>query len=1123
MFNTKTKQILLCTLLMAFLPGMALAQNFTPHSLLSEGQWFKIPISNTGVYKITIDNLPALNNTPCNQIALYSTPGEMLSTSTRDLVNDDLMPVAAEIADNNNNGIFDQGDYILFYAESPNVWRYIPADNRFEYIVHPYANLNYYYLTTTAQSSSLLRIQPSLSGTFSPLPVTTHTGVALFHEDNINTHGGGQIWVADKFSPGYSSRSYTLNLENIPATPSLLARYSFANVSDLASGLKVQLAADTRQHTLSNSTYQILKETFSSPNSKSITLTLTYQPRENSAAGYLDFIELNATLPLTYTSGQQIFRNQQLSDTTSHLLFLANGNADGLRLWDITSPLQPSTLDITPSANSFSFTALADHPRTFIAFTLSDAYTPSSIQPIPNQDLHGSQPPDLVIVAHQDYLSQANRLASLHNLHDGLTTLVVSQEQVFNEFSSGKPDPVAIRQLLRCLRAKATPDNPDAPRYLLLFGKGTYDNRDILGAHQTTVVTYQTPTSFDSEGQAYPSDDLYGYLSDYASSPFDGTLSVSIGRLPAKSQAEADLFVNKIDNYINHSDFLHNDIRGDWRNYVTLLADDADPSSPHDSVFASDSEILARKIKKLYPQYNIDRIYADAYFQQSGADGSYYPDVNNALNRRINYGTLLLNYIGHGSSTYIGTERYMEFSDIDKYTNTDRLTFFVTSTCTFGKFDQVNDICGSEAFLLAKAAGIGVIAASRPIHHSQRFNTDLCIQALNPANTIGDALRIAKNSNPVSHCIALIGDPALRLSIPRNQIQVTHINQMPVNPAVTDSATVLSRVTVQGQILDPQGNPLPDFNGTIYPIVFDREVKCRTLANDNDSTQVNFIQQKNILYKGREPVISGQFSYSFIIPRDVSYHYDYAKLSHYARSSSDDASGQYSNIMFGGFNDDITITELHPHIQLYIGDTNFRNGGLTNENPILYARLSDSIGINAAGSGLGHDITAIIDNNPYSTINLNDLFEPDINDSRNGELRYTLGKLDQGPHTLTLKCWNIFNYSSSATIQFTVANDRTPSLGQFTASPNPASSSTLLRIEHNLTTTIHSATIYIYDTRGSLVRTITPTIGPCTLSFLWNFTASNGSLLPKGIYAARALITTDNGTQLSQTAKIVRN
>ena len=235
MFNTKTKQILLCTLLMAFLPGMALAQNFTPHSLLSEGQWFKIPISNTGVYKITLDNLPALNNIPCNQIALYSTPGEMLSTSTRDLVNDDLMPIAAEIADNNNNGIFDQGDYILFYAESPNVWRYIPADNRFEYIVHPYANLNYYYLTTTAQSSSLLRIQPSLSGTFSPLPVTTHTGVALFHEDNINTHGGGQIWVADKFSPGYSSRSYTLNLENIPATPSLLARYSFANVSDLAS------------------------------------------------------------------------------------------------------------------------------------------------------------------------------------------------------------------------------------------------------------------------------------------------------------------------------------------------------------------------------------------------------------------------------------------------------------------------------------------------------------------------------------------------------------------------------------------------------------------------------------------------------------------------------------------------------------------------------------------------------------------------------------------------------------------------------------------------------------------------------------------------------------------------
>ena len=306
-------------------------------------------------------------------------------------------------------------------------------------------------------------------------------------------------------------------------------------------------------------------------------------------------------------------------------------------------------------------------------------------------------------------------------------------------------------------------------------------------------------------------------------------------------------------------------------------------------------------------------------------------------------------------------------------------------------------------------------------------------------------------------------------------------------------------------------------------MVFDREVKCHTLANDNDSTEVEFVQQKNILYKGRETVTAGHFSYSFIVPRDVSYHYDYAKLSHYARTSTEDATGQYGNIMFGGFNEDMTITDVYPTIELYISDTNFRNGGLTNETPTLYARMKDSVGINAAGSGLGHDITAVLDGNPYSTIILNDFFEPDIADSRNGEVRYTLGKLDEGHHTLTVKCWNIFNYSSSATVEFVVANDRTPQIGLFQAAPNPASQRTTLRVEHNLPEGIQSATIDIYDIKGCLVRSLTPTLGDCTLSCPWDFTASNGSLVPRGIYVARVVVTTTDGQRITQTSKIVRN
>ena len=1112
-------------------PCATAQQRYAEHSLLATGQWYKIPVASAGLYKITTQELPALRGTRCADIALYGDAGGMLSANNTITYSDDLVPAAIAVADANGNGVFEDEDYILFYGEGSGVWRYNRTSQQFEYSMHAYANNNYYYLiadgTVDVAHNNALRVVPEVNVAQGPYSNTfsTHTGVALIHEDRTNVNAGGRIWVDSKFSNANTQRTCNFNF---PTTDGMVqARYGLANVSSSAATFTVSSnAIGTQSHRFySGESYQTLYTTFYNAG-ENVSVTFTYIPQESNATGYFDYLELNGTQELRYTGGQCHFRNQQLTQEGEACPFYFVGGTSNTMVWDVTDPCQPIAKSVASAGDGRQyFTAPTDKARTFVAFSVADAIEPTGITALENQDIHGATVPDYVIVTHSDFLQQANDLADLHRRESGLGVLVVTQEQVFNEFSSGKPDPIAIRRMLRCMRSKDSDSDTPLPRYLLLFGKGTYDNRDILEAHQSTVITYQTASSFDDESSVYPSDDIYGYLDDNAMGDFEGNMSVGIGRLPAKNAAEASHIVNKISRYIMRSDLASSNIRGDWRNYVALLADDADPSCPYDSVFTSDSEITARDIKALYPHFNIDRIYADAFVQQSGADGSYYPDVNNALRQRINYGCLLLNYIGHGSSSYIGTERYMEIQDIEKYTNTDQLTFFVTSTCSFGRFDHLQDISGAEAFLLADAAGIGIISASRPIHHTQRFNTSLCLYALNPDNSVGDALRLAKNGSATSHSIALLGDPALHLSIPRNEVRVTHINQRAVNPMVTDSAEVLSRVTVEGDILSPDGSVLNDFNGTIYPIVFDREVKCRTLANDNDSTEVNFVQQKNILYKGRDNVTNGHFSYSFIIPRDVAYNYDYAKLSHYATNEHDNATGQYGNIMFGGFNDDMVITEFHPTVELYINDTNFRNGGITNETPTLYARLSDSVGINAAGCGLGHDITAIIDGNPYSTVTLNDFYEPDIDDSRRGEVRYTLGKLEEGTHTLTVKCWNIFNYSGSATVSFRVANDRTAEVGQFVAAPNPAHDRTMLRIEHNLSDQIATATITIYDIRGRQLRhaDLTPTDGSYVLAYPWDFTTDDGTALPKGIYIARSIITTTDGQTLSQNTKIVRN
>ncbi len=490
----------------------------------------------------------------------------------------------------------------------------------------------------------------------------------------------------------------------------------------------------------------------------------------------------------------------------------------------------------------------------------------------------------------------------------------------------------------------------------------------------------------------------------------------------------------------------------------------------------------------------------------------------------MDYGCLLLNYIGHGSAQYIGTERYMMKSNISNYANIDRLAFFVTSTCTFGRFDGVGQKCGSEAFVLAQGGGIGCVAASRPISHTQVINTDMVMQALNPANSIGDAVRIAKNNHSTAHAVTLMGDPAIKLSFPTYRVVITAINGNPVVEGQADSAMVLSTVVVQGEIHDADGQIVSDFDGIIYPEVYDREVSAHTLANDNDNCEVAFTQQKNMLYKGLDSVQAGRFSYRFVVPRDVAYKYERCKMIHYAKSNTEDASGAYSNLYLGGFDETVDLSETRPEVQLFINDTNFRDGGITDQNPTLLAVVRDSIGINAVGSGLGHDMTAILDNNANDLTVLNDFYEPDIEDPTKGYIRYTFSNLASGWHTITFKVWNIYNYSSSESISFYVHNSDTATTTAFKAYPNPADNYVMLSVEHNCNGSLKSATFEIFDRMGRCMKRLTPT--PETGSFvagpvLWNLRADNGARVPSGVYMTRCTLVTNNGEKLVERGKVV--
>ncbi len=1118
----KRAQRFLFTTILSFIltcfPLFAIGQH-ADNSVLQSGNWWKMETGACGLYKITTEDISQLTGVSTSDIALYSHQGGVLSTLNGDQRIDDLEEIAVEVHDNNGNGIFEAGDYILFYGTGAYRWVYDSELDRNIRQSHPYSESNYVYLTI--QSGGHKRVQTQTPTTPTGATVTK-CRIQQYHEnDLVNVFKSGQVWLGERFSGSTNQRNVSFTL---PATPSLVKiRYALASVSSESSNFHIVANGVSGTHNFSKyNPYSTFIEQIPA-NGSNIDIGITYNYNENTAVGYLDYIEVDAEVPLAYSGGISLFRTPLVGAVTRS--YEMSGGDNNTRIWDVTEYNDIVEMATTSSGGSLSFANAADRWRNYVAFKNSSNFSkPLSITPIANQNIHGMDNAELVIVTHSSFLDEAQRLANLHSIYDNIGVIVVTQEQVFNEFSNGQKDPMAIREMMRMFynRWKTDPTKTK-PLHLLLFGKGTYDNKDLLDKSMPTVVTYQTLASFDDDGESLASDDVMTYLDDGESVSEYSSMDINVGRLPAKNVVEARHIVDKIERYITRRDLFQDEIRGDWRNSVALLADDADPGNRSDTVFTSSSEYIARQIAEQYPQFTVDKIYADAYIQRSGADGSYFPDVNNALKKRMDYGCLILNYIGHGSSQYIGTERFMMKSDISNYANSLQLPFFITSTCTFGRYDDPDETCGAEEFLLADGAGIACLAASRPISHTQVVNAEMVMQALNPENTIGDAIRISKNIHYTRQSLALLGDPALKLSHPKYRVEVTAVNGNTVDTNRCDTALVLSTVTIEGEIHNSDGALVSDFDGYIFPEVYDRVKNAQTFANDNEGCEVSYTIQNSLLYKGRATVNGGRFSYKFTVPRDVAYKFEPAKLTHYAKSGDEDASGSYSRLVLGGFDESVVITETRPEIRLFMNDTNFRNGGITDDSPTLLVKLSDSIGINAVGSGLGHDITAIVDGNQNSTIILNDFYETDISDENCGEIRYELSSLSRGRHSIIVKAWNIFNYSNTSEIIFYVHSDDTVTT-QFRTTPNPASTHAMLDLEHNIKGEITSAHLDIFNMQGHPIWSTDPAVsadsyvvGPVN----WNLTSSSGTRVPPGVYIARFTIRTADGDLIHETGKII--
>ena len=1092
------------------------------NSVLSSDKWYKVSVTNTGVHKLSYKDFQnlniELNDININSIKLFGNGGGMLPNLNSQFRYNDLQENAIYVYDFNNNGYFNSNDYILFYAESPNKWSYSESIDLFEYKEHLFSDECYYFITIDTDSNGKRILNKPL--------LTDYTKVIKsfndfkVHESNIeNLIQSGREWYGERFGI-IDNYVFDFSFPNLINSEPIYIKTSVAARSLNSSSFTVNANSNFISNiNIPNIVYDYATEyakkasntqTYIS-SSDQISIELEFNYSENNAIGWLDYLQLNARRSLAMHNNILNFRDFESLDSLAIGKFeISNANSSTI-VWDVTDVLNIKKVNANLNGSVLSFIDSLDILREYCAFENS-FLNPNLIGMIENQNLHNiSLDVNYVIISHPIFLTQANRLSDIHEYYDNLTSVVVTPQQIYNEFSSGMQDVAAIRDFLKMLYDRQNSNL----EYALLFGDGSYDNKDRIINNTNFIPTFQSTNSL-SPVNSFVTDDFFALLDDDDGDLINDLIDIGIGRFPAKNLNEAINLVDKVETYYSAESL------GDWRNSITFIADDGDAKDGN--LHMSDADKLANLLDTNNLNVNINKIYLDNYLQESTPGGPRSPDAQEAINRSIDNGTFLVNYSGHGGPLGWTQERILEIDQINNWTNKYKLPLFMTATCKFSCFDNPGKTSAGELVLLNPEGGaIALLTTTRLVYAfpnyklNENFMNIFCEKNNGEFPTLGQLFKKTKvlsGSNTNSRNFTLLGDPALRLSYPKYIVSTTNIS---------DTLKALEEVEISGKVTDDDGNLLVDFNGILYPTIYDKEIISLTLGQESCSP-MPFRNQNNIIYKGEASVSNGEFSFSFIVPKDIENNYAHGKVSYYASNDNkEDASGHDDSFIIGGLADNVIYDYDGPLVSLYMNTRDFIFGGMTNSDPFLLVDIEDFSGINTVGNGIGHDITAILDNNTSNPFILNDYYKSNLDDYKSGVIEFPFENLEPGPHTITLKIWDVFNNSSESVISFYVTDKENFTISDFLNYPNPFITNTDFYFEHNQSNQNLDVSIEIYSITGQHIKTLKDTfydsgyrIGPIS----WNGKNEYGKIVSSGLYIAKLNIELDNGFYETKSIRI---
>jgi len=1101
---------------------------YVEHSVLASGNWYKIAVSNNGIYKISYEDLKnygidvdALNP---KMIRIYGINSGMLPEDPTKFRYDDLQEMSIYVEGEDDN-VFNSGDYVLFYGQEPNAWYYNEPDQSYTERMNLYSEHSYYFINVDIGEGK--RIEKQLWPAENPTNfVSKYTDAIHYEVDEANLIKSGREWYGETFDlynnmekeysfSDFDPNSVAFFKADVAARSPVTSSFKFFVNDVQVLNLNVASIPDMANQqsdyakTSSNHVY------FDMPG-PDLKIKVVYSKPQATSVGWLNYFTINVVRKLHFTGGQTPFRNLNTVgvDVVSEYT-VSNANSNVL-IWNVSDPVNVTSMKTTLSGNKLKFRIKTSDIKEFVAWDGTSFNSPSFVERVQNQDLHGMDDYELIIVAYPSFVEQAERLADFHQTHDNISSFVVTPQTIYNEFSAGRQDITAIRDFSKMLYDR--PNSTGHINYLLMFGDASYDYKDRTEINTNLVPTWESPNSLNYVNSV-ASDDFFGFL-DYI--PNDDMVDLCIGRFVVDNIEQAKNAVDKVISYTTNTD----KVMGDWRNVVCLVADDED-----NNLHLNDSEKLATMIDTIDKNINVDKIYLDSYKQVSTPGGQRYPDANRDINVRMEKGTLIMNYVGHGGELGWAHEGILDNNDILSWHNWDKLAVFVTATCEFSRFDDPTRVsAGENVFLNPNGGAVSLFTTTRPTYASgnSALSKSFYKFALTTVNgehrKMGEVIRLAKNeagSSANGRKFVLLGDPAIDFAFPEKKVITLKVNGVSVTEPL-DTLKALSAVTISGEMQDIDGNKLSSFNGTLFPTIFDKPFPYTTLGNDGNSYPTTFYIQKNPLYKGKATVENGEWSFSFIVPKDIAYQYGFGKFSYYAKSDNIDAAGYFLDVVVGGYNPNASVDITGPAIKLFMNDESFVFGGLTDQNPILLADIFDESGVNTVGSGIGHDIVATIDNK--SSFILNDYYEASLNSYKFGAINYPFFNLDNGLHTLTLRVWDVYNNSSNAYTEFVVAESSDMAMNYLLNYPNPFKSSTIFTFQHNQSQEPIDVRIEVYSISGQLVKTISDIYnsgGYKYKSHEWNGCDEGGQKLDQGIYVYRVIVENADGTVSQENNKLV--